>query len=153
MNVSSAAVALLLALPQSAATTTAIHSTATLAAAIVHQDDAFTRAYNDCATTRLRTMFTVSAEVVVGEQGVTQQIGKVIDQIRRHHCGRLRREVDRASVEVYPLPGYGALQFGSERYCPGAGACDSVPSRYLVVWRRFEDGWKIARLIRFSEQP
>lgn len=113
-------------------------------------DGQFTQAYNDCATARLRSFFSTDAEFYFGGYGRASRL-EVIDGIRGRACGRYIRRVDPASLEVFDLPGFGAIQTGRQQFCSTAKpACAGVASDFVAVWRQLNGEWKIVRLVRYG---
>lgn len=63
----------------------------------------------------------------------------------------LRRDLVPESLEVYPVPGYGAIEVGRHRFCHREGArTDCGEFKFVQVWRRTADGWKLARVVSFG---
>jgi ketosteroid isomerase-like protein len=62
--------------------------------------------------------------------------------IRRERVGAL---------EVYPVPGFGAIEIGTHRFChqeSGRTVCGTF--KFVHVWRRRADGWKLARVVSYG---
>ena len=63
----------------------------------------------------------------------------------------LRRELVAGSMEVFPIPGYGAIQVGAHEFCHREGDEDVCGTfRFLHVWQRRDGGWKITRAISYD---
>lgn len=63
----------------------------------------------------------------------------------------LKRELVSNSLRVFPIPGYGAMQFGTHRFChteQGKQDCGSFP--FVHIWQKQETGWKITRVISYD---
>lgn len=114
-------------------------------------DTDISHAYNTCGLNRLRRHFSPLAELYFAGRGYSSRVGELIDDARGKICGKFRRETVAASLEVYPVTGYGAIQVGEHRFCRlDRTPCDGISSRFLVVWR-FKDGeWRITRLVRYG---
>jgi hypothetical protein len=108
-------------------------------------------AYNSCQLNRLRGHFSPLAELYFADRGHSKRVGDLIDDARRHVCGKLRRETVAATLETYPVTDYGAIQLGEHRFCRVDRAqCQGIASKFVVLWR-FKDGeWRIARQVRYA---
>lgn len=66
----------------------------------------------------------------------------------------LHRELVEGSMEVFPVPGYGAMQFGEHRFCHTEnGKPDCGTFRFAHVWRREGEAWKLARVLSYGHRP
>jgi CubicO group peptidase (beta-lactamase class C family)/ketosteroid isomerase-like protein len=64
--------------------------------------------------------------------------------------GGPQRSLVEDSVEVWPLPGFGAAQSGKHRFCtrpPGASAESCSVYRFTHLWRERGGQWQLARII------
>ncbi len=69
----------------------------------------------------------------------------------------LRRELLRATLEVYPLKGYGAIEVGEHRFCheekgDGAGPprTDCGITKFSMVRRQVGDTWTLSRVLSYA---
>ena len=63
----------------------------------------------------------------------------------------LRRDLVKGSMEVYPIPGYGAMQMGSHTFChTEGGKLDCGTFKFAHVWKKTDKGWKITRVISYG---
>ena len=65
----------------------------------------------------------------------------------------LRRELLPATVEVYPIQGYGAVQFGTHRFWvvkPGRPDQLSATPKFVHLWRNKDGVWQITRVISYG---
>jgi ketosteroid isomerase-like protein len=63
----------------------------------------------------------------------------------------IRRELVKDSLEVYPIKDYGAIEIGVHRFChkeDGKEECGSF--KFVHVWRKSGDSWKISRIISYG---
>lgn len=63
----------------------------------------------------------------------------------------IRRELVKNSLEVYPIKDYGAIEIGIHRFChkeDGKDECGSF--KFVHVWRKTGDSWKISRIISYG---
>jgi len=65
----------------------------------------------------------------------------------------VRRELVPGTLEVHPIPGYGALEMGSHRFCESkASSCpgDSMVSKFVHIWRKKDGAWTLARAVSYG---
>lgn len=62
----------------------------------------------------------------------------------------VRRILLPGSVAVYPVEGFGAVQTGVHHFVE-RGASTSTVARFLHVWKREGDGWKLARIVSLHD--
>ncbi|MBL7827145.1 MAG: serine hydrolase [Saprospiraceae bacterium] len=63
----------------------------------------------------------------------------------------IRRELVEASLEVYPVPNYGAIQVGEHVFCHmenGTDHCSTL--KFVHVWQKKNGQWKITRVVSFA---
>ncbi len=60
----------------------------------------------------------------------------------------LKRELLKETMEVYPVPGYGAVQIAQHRFCHMEnGKMDCAVFKFIHVWKKTESGWKVTRIV------
>lgn len=60
----------------------------------------------------------------------------------------LKRELLKETMEVYPVPGYGAVQIAQHRFCHmEKGKMDCGVFKFIHVWKKTEKGWKVTRIV------
>ena len=60
----------------------------------------------------------------------------------------LKRELLKETMEVYPIPGYGAVQIAQHRFCHMEnGKMDCGVFKFIHTWKKTEKGWKVTRII------
>jgi ketosteroid isomerase-like protein len=65
----------------------------------------------------------------------------------------IRRELVKASLEVYPIKDYGAMEIGEHRFCHKENGKDDCGTfKFAMVWRRTGDSWKISRVLSYGHQ-
>ncbi len=63
----------------------------------------------------------------------------------------LRRDLVKGTLEVYPIPGYGAIEIGSHRFCHDEnGKLDCGTFKFVQVWQKKDDQWKVTRVISYA---
>lgn len=60
----------------------------------------------------------------------------------------LARTLLKESMEVYPVPNYGAVQIAQHRFCHMEnGKMDCGVFKFIHVWKKTAEGWKVTRII------
>lgn len=113
----------------------------------------FDASYVTCDTARVNALLTDDVEFYHDLTGARRGAEVRADFARLvQNCPRVkgvRRELVPASVHVYPLPGFGAVETGEHRFVE-RGAAAVVTARFVHVWRQDADGWRAARLVSFD---
>lgn len=110
-------------------------------------------AYGRCDLDKLATFFSDDAEFFHDRDGLMNRTA-LIETIRKNGiCGKLRRELVPGSLEVHPLPGYGALAAGAHRFYRmenGKEVGGTVAAKFMHVWRNENGTWKLTRVISYA---
>jgi uncharacterized protein DUF4440 len=132
----------------------AIKSDAELTSAISSLDTQLFDAYNNCDIGKLGSMVSDDLEFYHDKTGLA--VGKKVftDAIKNNICGKVRRELVKGSLEVYPLKGYGAVEIGVHRfYHPGAQDHDVVgEAKFIHLWQYKDGAWKVTRVISYDHE-
>jgi hypothetical protein len=60
----------------------------------------------------------------------------------------LKRSLIKETMEVYPIPNYGAVQIAQHRFCHlENGKMDCGVFKFIHVWKQTQTGWKVTRII------
>ncbi len=63
----------------------------------------------------------------------------------------LKRELVTGSLEVFPIPGYGAMQIGAHRFTHTENnRIESATFKFVHIWRKNNNSWKITRVISYD---
>ena len=63
----------------------------------------------------------------------------------------IRRELIPGSMEVYPVPGYGAMQIAAHRFCHtenGEEICGTF--KFVHIWKNTGGVWTLARVVSYD---
>lgn len=119
----------------------------TLHDTIARLDSLFFDAYNTCKLEVMTALIAEDVEFYHDLGGRSTSRNDIVDGVRRNVCGKSSRELLEGSIEVYPIPGYGAVQIGAHRFRNHQEASVSRYARFVHTWKREPDGWKLARVI------
>jgi Domain of unknown function (DUF4440) len=60
----------------------------------------------------------------------------------------LKRTLLKETMEVYPIPNYGAVQIAQHRFCHMEnGRMDCGVFKFIHIWKKTDAGWKVTRII------
>lgn len=105
-------------------------------------------AYNNCKPEVFASLISADVEFYHDRGGLDTSKANLVASIKNNICGKVRRELLPGSIEVYPIPGYGAVQMGAHRfYNLAEGSGPSRFSKFVHTLHRENDGWKLARVI------
>ncbi len=125
---------------------------ATIAALDAEVFDAFNRCADPAQLERHADHFDPAVEFYHDNGGVTWTREAMLDNTRRHACGRYTRQLVEGSLQVHPVAGFGAISQGRHRFCDSAGrACDGLAD-FTMVWRLHEGRWSITRVLSYGHR-
>src|SRR5215213_219117 len=115
---------------------------------IVRMDSLLFHAYNVCDTVTYASIFSEDLEFYHDNGGLETNKQKSVDAYKKYVCGKVTRELLKGSIEVSPVPNYGAVQIGMHRFHnsqePNAF---SKYSRFVIIWKKENNTWKVTRVI------
>ncbi|HEX6182096.1 MAG TPA: nuclear transport factor 2 family protein, partial [Chitinophagaceae bacterium] len=116
---------------------------------IARMDSILFQAYNTCDTVTYDALFSDNDfEFYHDKGGLTTDKKASVEAFKRNVCGKVTRELLKGSIEVSPVPNFGAVEIGKHRFHnkqePNA---ESHYARFVIVWKRESSGWKITRVI------
>ncbi|WP_207896535.1 nuclear transport factor 2 family protein [Flaviaesturariibacter flavus] len=79
---------------------------------IARLDSLFFTAYNNCDLTTQASFYADTIEFYHDRSGLDTSKANILANTRKYVCGRVTRELVPGSLEVSPLPGYGAVEVG-----------------------------------------
>ena len=115
---------------------------------IVQLDSAFFNAYNTCDIAKQEAFYSDSIEFFHYKSGLETSKKKILADTRKYVCGKVTRELVKGSIEVSPLPGYGAVELGTHMFHNNQEKDDVPhPSKFVIIWRNINDKWMITKVI------
>ena len=115
---------------------------------VVKLDSIFFGAYNKCDMTTQAEFFSDSIEFYHDQGGLETSKQELLDAIRKNICGKVTRELVKGSIEVSPVPGYGAVEIGMHMFHNNQEKGQVPrPSKFVIIWRNKNDKWSITRVI------
>jgi hypothetical protein len=121
---------------------------------IKKMDSILFTAFNTRDTNQFKAMFTKDLEFYHDKDGLSGY-DHTMDFMRtttKENNG-LRRDLVEGSLEVYPIPGYGAMEIGSHTFCHMEnGQQDCGTFRFVQIWQKKDGAWKISRVISYGHK-
>jgi hypothetical protein len=114
---------------------------------IVRLDSIFFDSYNTCKLEVFAAMVDEDLEFYHDRGGLLTSKEKLVESIKNNICNKVRRELLEGSNEVYPVPGYGAIQLGAHRFHNLAEASTSRYARFMTIWKHTDGKWTITRVV------
>lgn len=105
---------------------------------IARMDSVLFNAFNTRDVEKFKTFFREDLEFYHDKGGLTnyEHTIKFMNDVAKNNNG-LRRELVKGSLEVYPIPGYGAMQIGSHRFCHlENGKQDCGTFKFVHIWQK-----------------
>ncbi|WP_343521701.1 nuclear transport factor 2 family protein [Pedobacter sp.] len=66
----------------------------------------------------------------------------------RNKASNLHRELEKASLEVYPIPGYGAIALGNHRFLHTENGKQEIgKQKFIITWKFDNNQWLATRIV------
>jgi ketosteroid isomerase-like protein len=124
---------------------------------IVALDKALFDAFNACDLETWRQYLADDIEFYQDNDNVTMNRDQLepsfVDRCGKDNQSNLRRELVQESIEVHPIQGFGAVQFGTHQFWVGATKQESqlaATPKFVHLWRNNEGVWQITRVISYG---
>jgi hypothetical protein len=123
---------------------------------IAYFDSIFFKAFNTRDIDKLRDLLSDSLEFYHDLGGITNYTQN-IDAFQRTFASerKLRRELIKNSLEVYPIRDYGAVETGVHRfYATEKGEQEKLSSeaKFVQLWQNKNGSWRITRIISYGHE-
>jgi hypothetical protein len=128
-------------------------------------------AANHCDYEKLTAMVDENLEFYHDQGGLMLGRQAFLDSIKNNTCGVMIRELVPATLEVYAIQGYGAIELGVHRFHhpghekefpgakqlglvrfldPGAEQWPVGEAKFLHVWQLKDGKWKLTRVVSYG---
>ncbi len=114
--------------------------------AIEKMDSIWEDSYNNCRLDVQQEIIAEDLEFYHDIGGLLTSKTQLIEALKNNICGKVKRELLRGSVEVYPIEGYGAVQFGYHRFISDNQQGKARFSRFVHLWKKENDSFRITRV-------
>lgn len=121
---------------------------------IARLDSAMFAAFNRHDAEQLQTFFAEDLEFYHDKGGLAD-FNKTMDGFRslfeQNKTTGLNRQLVPGSLEVYPIPGYGAVDAHLHRFCHVENGKDDCGTfKNLMIWRLKDGQWKVTRVVSYD---
>jgi hypothetical protein len=116
---------------------------------IYQLDSSFFSAFNKQDAVGFLAFVDTSLEFYHDKNGLTGfEYNKTVFMNNFKAGGDLNRQLVPGSLEVYPIPNYGAVQIAQHRFCHTEnGKQDCGTFKFIHIWKQTGQSWKITRII------
>jgi hypothetical protein len=121
---------------------------------IAYMDSVLFYAFNTCDVNISKSLFTEDLEFYHDAGGLTNYTQNVKSIVQR--CNgetKVRRELVKGSIEVFPIKDFGAIQIGSHRFfytVKGQEEKLDGTFKFVHIWKNVNGVWKISRVISYD---
>ena len=119
---------------------------------IAKMDSILFNAFNSRDVVKFGSLFTQDLEFYHDKGGLTtyEYTMSFMKDVAKNNNG-LRRDLVKGSLEVYPIPGYGAMEIGAHTFCHlENGKQDCGTFKFVHVWQKKNGEWKISRVVSYG---
>ena len=119
---------------------------------IAHMDSVVFHAFNTRDIEKFKSLFNEDLEFYHDKGGLTNYEHTInfMKETAKNNTG-LRRDLVKGSLEVYPIPGYGAMEIGTHTFCHlenGKQNCGTF--KFVHIWQKKNGEWKITRVVSYD---
>lgn len=118
---------------------------------IAHMDSLMFDAFNHQNMEVLQTVFAANVEFYNDGGGISDYqttISNFKAMFARNKTSGLRRELVPGTLEVYPVPGFGAIELGTHRFIHTENGKEEIGTMKFIQTWQFKDGkWQATRVI------
>ena len=117
---------------------------------IVHLDSVFFGFYNTCNVNvdKHSAFYADTLEFYHDNGGLSKSKQEVVEGIRKNVCGKVTRELIPGSIEVYWIPGLGAIEMGLHQFRnKDEPNTPPHPSRFMIFWQYRNKEFKITKVV------
>ena len=119
---------------------------------IASMDSILFNAFNTRDVARFGSLFSRDLEFFHDKGGLTdyEYTLSFMKDVAKNNNG-LRRDLVKGSMEVYPIPGYGAMEIGAHTFCHvESGRQDCGTFKFVHIWQKKDGEWKITRVVSYG---
>ena len=114
---------------------------------IAKQDSIFFDTYNTCKLDAYMEFFADTFEFYHDKGGLMTSHKEMRESVQKYICNKVQRELKKGSIEVSPVPGFGAVEIGMHRFHNLVEKSISRWARFVIIWKQEGDKWKISKVI------
>lgn len=121
-----------------------------LSAAVRAADASMFRAFNECDVPAMAEIYADDLEFFHDTGGLDDK-ARTLEKTRDLCARQLGLERTLVEDRVEPVAGYGAIHEGRHRFCHEVDGVDDCGTfDFLHIWKKEEDGWRLARVVSYG---
>lgn len=141
-----------LVVPSASIRAQSVDDSTRLTAIISAMDTKVFDAYNRCDLATFGSYYSPTVEFYHDNGGATFDRKTVLANTKKYICHKVRRELISASLKIYPIKNFGAIEEGEHRFCQiSTGACEGV-AKFVIIWRQMGSKWQITRVMSYGHR-
>ena len=115
---------------------------------VVDLDKKFFDAYNTCDSLMIEELVDEDLEFYHDLGGLVTSKAQVVQALKDNICNKVTRELIEGTIEVYPIPNYGAIEMGWHQfYNSQEPNAKQKPSKFVTIWKQNDDLWTMTRVV------
>jgi len=114
---------------------------------IVRMDSLYFDTYNHSKAALMDSLTADNIEFYHDRGGLTTSKQELLQSIQKNIFGKVQRILTPGSIEVYAIPGYGAIEFGYHSFRNLVERSESQPARFVIIWRLTGGKWQMTRVV------
>ena len=121
---------------------------------IAHLDSIVFNAYNTQTMKVFKPMFTQDLEWYQDNGGLVPY-DTVFKNFAQHFSreNKLNRQLVKGTLKVYPIKDYGAIEIGQHEFRHIENGKEEVGTfEFLMIWRKTNTNWQIARVVSYGHK-
>lgn len=116
---------------------------------IVVQDTALFDAFNTCKLDTLAAYVSADLQFFHDQGGLDVGRDIFIKSVKENVCGKFTRVLEPGSVEVWPVPNYGAMEVGVHRFKHPDGSPDGI-GKFMILWKQEGGRWVMTQTFSYA---
>ncbi|QTE39703.1 nuclear transport factor 2 family protein [Mucilaginibacter gossypii] len=118
---------------------------------IAHMDSVMFNAFNGRNLEVMKTLFAPDVEFYNDGKGLTDYDGTMAGFkgiFENKQAADLRRDLLKETLEVYPMPGFGAIEMGTHRFTHTENGQPVIGlMKFVHIWQYKDGQWKVTRVV------
>lgn len=112
-------------------------------------DQRFFEAYNTCDMDTQAALLADNIEFYHDQGGLSTSKEAILKGTKENICGKVSRTLVPGSLEVSPIPGFGAAVVGLHQFKNNTEPVGTLSkeSRFVAIWKKTDTTWQMTRII------
>jgi hypothetical protein len=114
---------------------------------IVRMDSLYFDTYNYSKAALMDSLTADNIEFYHDRGGLMTSKQELLQSIQKNIFGKVQRVLTPGSIEVYEIPGYGAIEFGYHSFRNLVEHSESQPAKFVIIWRLAGGQWQMTSVV------